>query len=48
MLLIAAAALLVTGCTCTVVVNTGEGEVQVGDTKEDGTDVNTDVGINVV
>lgn len=40
-----AAALILTSCT--VVVNTGDGDVNVGDTKEGGTDVNTDVGVNV-
>lgn len=41
----AAAALLVSSCT--IVVNTGDGDVHVGDEKENGTDVNTDIGVNV-
>jgi len=45
LLIVAAAAVLLSGCT--VVVNTGDGDVNVGDKKDGGTDVNTDVGVNV-
>ena len=44
LLVLAAAALLVGGCT--LVINTGDGDVNVGDQKGSGTDINTDVGIN--
>ena len=50
LLVLAAAALLVTGCVTvnsTKVTHSGNGDVHVGDTKEGGTDVNTDLEVGV-